>query len=335
MTVKSGATLAGKGTLAGKVTLNSGATLQVGDTLATDKGLTMSGGLTIQSNVKLVLNEAMQEATHYNNDKIQVFIGTVTGTFTEIIPATPGEGQTWDTSALYTDGILTVVGGEERPEEPEDPEPESDTQKVCIAWGNCIRTGGDSSCTELVGNEADPSNNIGYSMHYTTVTNKYYTKGSKMTYEFDGVQRTGITLSNGAQNTIVIPEGHKVTKITFWSIVGTNSSNRTSYWKEVAGKTYTESDGQILDLTKTNTAPNKAEFILDNVQNELTFTNAGEQQSVGIVLEYHTGGSDADAITNVQSVKMADTDAIYNLSGQKVDSNYRGIVIKNGKKYLY
>lgn len=335
VTVKSGATLAGKGTLAGKVTLNSGATLQVGDTLATDKGLTMSGGLTIQSNVKLVLNEAMQEATHYNNDKIQVFIGTVTGTFAEIIPATPGEGQTWDTSALYTDGILTVVGGEERPEEPEDPEPESDTQKVCIAWGNCTRTGGDSSCTELVGNEADPSNNIGYSMHYTTVTNKYYSKGEKMTYDFDGTQRTGIKLSNGAQNTIVIPDGHKVTKITFWSVVGTNINNRTSYWKEVAGQTYTEADGQIFDLTKTATAPNKAEFVLNNVQKELTFTNTGEQQSVIIVLEYHTGGSDADAITNVQSVKMADTDAIYNLSGQKVDSNYRGIVIKNGKKYLY
>lgn len=339
VTVKSGATLAGKGTLAGKVTLNSGATLQVGDTLATDKGLTMSGGLTIQSNVKLVLNEAMQEATHYNNDKIQVFIGTVTGTFAEIIPATPGEGQTWDTSALYTDGILTVVGGEERPEEPEDPdpveEPESETQKVCIAWGNCIRTGGDSSCTELVGNEADPSNNIGYSMHYTTVTNKYYSKGEKMTYDFDGTQRTGIKLSNGAQNTIVIPDGHKVTKITFWSVVGTNINNRTSYWKEVAGQTYTEADGQIFDLTKTASDPNKAEFVLNNVQKELTFTNTGEQQSVIIVLEYHTGGSDADAITNVQSVKMADTDAIYNLSGQKVDSNYRGIVIKNGKKYLY
>ena len=338
VTVKSGAKLAGKGTLAGKVTLYSGATLQVGDTLATDKGLTMSGGLTIQSNVKLVLNEAMQEATFYNGDEIQAFTGTATGTFAEIIPATPGEGQTWDTSALYTNGILKVVGGEEKPEEPViDPveEPESETQKVCIAWGNCTRTGGDNSCTQLVGNEASPSNNIGYSMKYTTVTDKYYSKGSKMTYEFDNVQRTGIKLSNGAQNTIVIPDGHKVTKITFWSIVGTNSNNRTSYWKEVAGQTYTEADGQIFDLTKTASAPNKAEFVLNNVQKELTFTNTGEQQSVVIVLEYHTGGSDADAITNVQSVKVADSDAIYNLSGQKVDSNYRGIVIKNGKKYLY
>jgi autotransporter-associated beta strand protein len=336
VTVKSGATLAGKGTLAGKVTLYSGATLQVGDTLATDKGLTMSSGLTIQSNVKLVLNEAMQDSTFYNGDEIQAFTGTATGTFAEIIPATPGEGQTWDTSALYTNGILKVVGGEEKPQEPEepkDPEPESETQKVCIAWGNCTRTGGDSSCTQLVGNEASPSNNKGYSMHYTTVTDKYYSKGEKMTYDFDGTQRTGIKLSNGAQNTIVIPEGHKVTKITFWSIAGNNSSNRTSYWKEVAGQTYTEADGQILDLNKAASAPNKAEFVLNNVQNELTFTNTGEQQSVVIVLEYHTGG--ADGVENVTADVESKSDAIYNLAGQKVDSNYRGIVIKNGKKYLY
>ena len=68
-------------------------------------------------------------------------------------------------------------------------------------------------------------------MKYTTVTDKYYSKGSKMTYDFDGIQRTGITLSNGAQNTIGLPEGAKATKITFWSIVGNNASSRTSYWK--------------------------------------------------------------------------------------------------------
>jgi hypothetical protein len=174
---------------------------------------------------------------------------------------------------------------------PDDPDPQDDgvTKKVCIAWGNCIRTGGDDACTELVGNEEAPSNNKGFSMHYTTATDKTYAKGEKMTYEFDGVQRTGIKLSNGAQNTIILPAGYKVTKVTFWSVTANNVSSRTSYWKEVAGKTYTEADGQLLSHTATATAPNKAEFVLDDVQNELTFTNSGEQQSIVIVLEYHTG----------------------------------------------
>jgi hypothetical protein len=30
----------------------------------------------------------------------------------------------------------------------------------------------------------------------------------------------------------------------------------------------------------------------------------------------------------------ADDDTMYNLAGQEVDENYKGIVIKNGKKYF-
>ena len=41
----------------------------------------------------------------------------------------------------------------------------------------------------------------------------------------------------------------------------------------------------------------------------------------------------ATGIQNVQ-VKKAANDAIYNLAGQKVNASYKGIVIKNGKKYL-
>ena len=332
VTVAANATLAGKGSLAAAVTVNG--TLQVGDTLATDKGLTFNGGLKLGSAAVLQLNETMSEMTYYNGDEITAFTGSVTGTFAKILPETPGEGQTWDTSALYTDGILKVVGGEEKPVEPTpDPEPQSETKKVCLAWGNMSRTGGDSACTELVGTEASPSNNIGYSMKYTTVTGKYYAKGEKMTYDFDGVQRTGIKLSNGAQNSIFLPEGHKVTKITIWSVVGTNASSRTSYWKEVAGKTFTEADGQILDLTKTAAAPNKAEFVLDNVQKELTFTNTGEQQSVVIVMEYHTGG---DA-TGVETVTMGETLRIeyFTLSGERVGTPGKGLYLmriyqKNG-----
>ena len=324
VTVSSGATLAGKGILTAAVTVNG--TLQIGDTLATDKGLTFNGGLKLGSSAKLQLNDAMVEATHYNGDEIQAFSGTVTGTFAEILPATPGEGQTWDTSELYTNGILKVVGGEEKPSiGPNPDEPAGETQKCCLAWGNMSRSPNDSQCTSLEGVEASPSNNIGFSMKYTTATDKTFSKGSKMTYDFDGTQRTGIKLSNGAQTTIGLPEGAKVTKITFWSVVGTNSSSRTSYWKEVAGKTYTETDGQILDLSATTSAPNKAEFTLDNIERELTFTNAGEQQSIIIVMEFHYGGS--TGISTFTSVGTPLNVEYYTLKGARVTTLGSGLYI--------
>ena len=333
VTVATGATLAGKGTLAAAVTVNG--TLQVGDAGASDKGLTLSGGLKLGSNAVLKLNDAMQDQTFTNGQTIQAFSGNVaSGTFKQILPAIPGEGQTWDTSELYTKGVLKVVGGSAVPEDP-DPtpdEPQSVTKKVCIAWGNCIRTGGDDACTELVGNEDAPSNNKGFSMHYTTATDKTYAKGEKMTYEFDGVQRTGIKVSNGAQNTIILPADYKVTKVTFWSVTANNVSSRTSYWKEVAGKTYTEADGQLLSHTATATAPNKAEFVLDDVQNELTFTNSGEQQSIVIVLEYHTGDApttDPDPTPDGISSLRADGGRVeyFTPSGERVTSPGKGLYI--------
>ena len=46
---------------------------------------------------------------------------------------------------------------------------------------------------------------------------------------------------------------------------------------------------------------------------------------------YKTSGSDG-----IQNVVKAENEnaAVYNLAGQKVDANYRGIVVKNGKKFM-
>ena len=109
ITVRSGAVLAGKGTLTGAVTLQNGATLQVGDTLANDKGLTLKGGLKIQTGAILQLNDKMAALSRTAGSTLRVFVGTATGTFSEIIPATPGEGLHWDTSELYTKGLLKVA----------------------------------------------------------------------------------------------------------------------------------------------------------------------------------------------------------------------------------
>ena len=306
VTVAKGAVLAGKGTLAGAVTING--TLQVGDTLATDKGLTFGGKLTLGNGAILQLNEAMQGKAYTAGQTIQAFTGTATGTFAEIIPATPGEGQTWDVSELYSKGVLKVAGENQTPDDPtpddptpvdptpDDPGEAGPTIRACIAWGNCAREPSDAACTKLVGREAAPSNNVGLSMEYTTATDKTYSSAGtpKFNYEFDDVSaaggRTAIVVSNGAQNSITLPENGRATKLIIYSVTSNNTSNRTSYWKEVAGKAYTESTTTVLSHSATRTNPNKAEFVLDNVPSPVTFTNAGEQQAIILVIEYHIGG---------------------------------------------
>ena len=55
---------------------------------------------------------------------------------------------------------------------------------------------------------------------------------------------------------------------------------------------------------------------------------ASEAKALGV-----TFGDDATVIENIE-VTATGNSAVYNLSGQKVDGNYKGIIIKNGKKYL-
>ena len=39
--------------------------------------------------------------------------------------------------------------------------------------------------------------------------------------------------------------------------------------------------------------------------------------------------------TSVKKVELsANESAIYNLAGQKVDASYKGVIIKNGKKFI-
>ena len=111
VTVRQDATLAGTGSLAGVVTIQSGGILQVGDTLATDRGLTFSSGLKLNNGAILRLNDTMTNHSFQSGNGIQAFSGSVSGTFSEIQPATPGEGLIWDTSELYTKGLLKVASG--------------------------------------------------------------------------------------------------------------------------------------------------------------------------------------------------------------------------------
>ena len=338
VTVASGATLAGKGTLAGKVTLNG--MLMVGDTLATDKGLTFSGGLNLGTAAILKLNEAMEEKTFYNAEEITVFTGTVTGTFAQILPATPGEGQTWDTTELYTKGILKVVGGDEKPIDPTpDPQPAGETKTALLAWGNMYTQSYDNSGVQNMMKGAENDEAQGFSIVCTGNLTKAYTSGGnspKMSIPYKGetLLRTPIKLSNGAQNTVFMPEGAKATKVILYSVTGTNASSRTSYWKEVAGVEYTETTTTILDLDASRDNPNAVSFSLNSVADKFTFTNTGEQQCVIVYIEYHFGGDESgiSTITEGSPVRIE----YFMLSGKPVSTPTKGlylqrVTMQNGK----
>ena len=338
VTVASDATLAGKGTLAGKVTLNG--MLMVGDTLATDKGLTFSGGLNLGTAAILKLNEAMEEKTFYNAEEITVFTGTVTGTFAQILPATPGEGQTWDTTELYTKGILKVVGGDEKPIDPTpDPQPAGETKTALLAWGNMYTQSYDNSGVQNMMKGAENDEAQGFSIVCTGNLTKAYTSGGnspKMSIPYKGetLLRTPIKLSNGAQNTVFMPEGAKATKVILYSVTGTNASSRTSYWKEVAGVEYTETTTTILDLDASRDNPNAVSFSLNSVADKFTFTNTGEQQCVIVYIEYHFGGDESgiSTITEGSPVRIE----YFMLSGKPVSIPTKGlylqrVTMQNGK----
>ncbi|MBQ0075314.1 MAG: autotransporter-associated beta strand repeat-containing protein [Prevotella sp.] len=337
VTVSSGATLKGEGTISQAVTLNAGATLEAGDTLVNGKGITFASTLSIGANCavnipltskkcntitlnnKLTIGEGVSlsfdskyeglDRAPYDKTEYQIFnlgaTASITGEFSDIETTVLEEGQSWDTTDLYTKGILRVVGGEQKPQDDpqddpiDDPDPVGPTMKVSLAFGNMTNKSYDGSGTlnMLEGNENKTTNGVlndnrGFKWVCTGNLTKALSKGAKMTYDFDGTQRTNVKISNGAQQTIFLPEDPELgkaraTKIEFWSTVGTNSQNRTSYWREVCGVEYTSSPTNIISLVSGEVTC--VTFDLPNVE-QITFTNAGEQQQVIVNIEYHYGG---------------------------------------------
>ena len=372
VTVRTGATLAGTGALAAAVTINTGATLQAGDTIVNERGLTFNGTLKLNGTATLVvpadrtksntitvkgattiattatLRIDFDEAP-YDKTEYQVFSisgGTITGTFKEIVPATPGEGQTWDTTELYSKGVLKVVGGEKNPDDQGqvEPQPVGETETALLAWGNMYAKSYDNSSVNNMMVGADNDEAQGFSLVCIGNLAKAYSSGGnnpkmKIPYKGEILERTPIKCSNGAQNAIMLPEGAKATKLTIYSVRSdATTTTRTSYWKEVAGKTFTEATATLIDLDATRDNPNAISFTLDNVEQQVTFTNTGEQQCVILYLEYHYGGDakkgdvngdgtvDVADIATIISVMAATTNPQSGTAPNPADVNGDGIV---------
>lgn len=110
---------------------------------------------------------------------------------------------------------------------------------------------------------------------------------------------------------------------------------KNNSWSGFVGKVYGEENGKVasFDPNDEYTAiPFKFENTTSNkVSRQINFTPLTADGQPG-TLEYTTNGigTGIDAVTVVK----ADDKAVYNVFGQRVDENYKGIVIKNGKKFI-
>lgn len=155
------------------------------------------------------------------------------------------------------------------------------TKTIWMGWGSF-----DNNTTNVMtGKEGDEAEGIVLAI--TGNTEKYWSSGSDKIKE-----KTTIKLSNGAQNTMTLPEGMKATRVTFYSFINTDP-NRTSYWAEFNGTSTSSEDNPIVpipmgawsNVSDRLTNPDVRVFPLDGETSSFTFTNIGEQLCFIVALD--------------------------------------------------
>ena len=346
VTVAADAMLAGQGSIAGAVTVNGtiqagdailGKTLTLKSTLRVNKTgvvsipatatkgntIAVTGNITLAEGATLMIADGTLGEAPADGMTYQVFkcSGTITGTFAEIQPAAPGENQSWDTTELYTTGVLKVKGGSEQPEDPDpQPQPVTETKTALITWGNVTASSYEGTTVNnmVTGNDGDDAE--GFYMVLTGNLEKTYSAGSKikLTYNDEAIERTTIKTSNGAENTIYLPEGAKATKLTIWSYTNKSETDRTNYWASVGGVDYTPETTTVLGVNNAAN-PDCVSFDLNNL-NTITFKNAGYQQCVVLIVEYHYGDDGVKGDVNGDSkVDVADIASIITVMAGATD----------------
>lgn len=130
----------------------------------------------------------------------------------------------------------------------------------------------------------------GYKIAITGNESKKISNGNAIT--INGAEYTTMKVSNGAQNTLYMPEGKTATKLTFYSYVNkAEPTDRTPYWKEVDGVSYDETtSGGPMTSFQNYAEPDVRSFTLAAPKSTVTFTNTGEQLCYVLVIDVQDGG---------------------------------------------
>ena len=379
MTVADGATLKGKGSITGKVTVYGGGTLCPGDDAVDGSKLTTNGGLALKSGSKLIIPVAEGEdgalilngisvsgaisidegasleidlsrlSGHQfkRGDALPIIkdaanITSGAGSFT-IYPATPGEGLEWETSTLFTDGMLRVKKEGE------------------IFEGGGITTQHYEATLDHTASVQGGSNEAG---KFIDLESHYYNNWGSTSWAAQAY----------AQFSFNIPAGEEVTKAEFtftancggryddraldicYMPVGTSRISSLADIPELSAKTGTVvaslSDIKRTDVTHTVDATDAVKAMVDANQNYIIFVmsngeaggqiygkgSANYKPTLSITTSY-----DPTGIDTIHDSSAKPRQGIYNLAGQRLSpdalsrqagNGKKSLIIVNGKKVL-
>ena len=209
-----------------------------------------------------------------------------------------------------------------------------------------IMDGGNEGGTMLSGNEEfegggdEPSQSVVYVLDNTTYTasstdgytwnfNNGFSVSNEAGKTYAKESGTGLVKYSAEQFTVNIPEGKKVTKVSFY---GYNKyDDKDSYIAEVNGLEYGETD-YVFPMKNAGQAVYRTHDIdlVSPAEGSMTFTIKGKQCALRISLttELSTGINDI-------TIERKPTGKIYNLQGMEVKEPLApGIYIRDGKKFI-
>ena len=177
------------------------------------------------------------------------------------------------------------------------------------------------------------------------LNNAYYASGVE--YDKGNVMMTELQQTVPA-NTGLFLKGTPGATVSIPVVATGDAISGTNYLKPTTGETISESTGGVYhyvyafttsepsdgndgfyNLGEAVTIPAGKAYV--ETTSEITPKQPASQAKLAVVFANTTGISNAEASDSINST--SDTDKVYNLSGQLVGKGYKGIVIKNGKKY--
>ena len=158
------------------------------------------------------------------------------------------------------------------------------TKTIVLDWNKFDLTNNEKKVSNAVLKGKTGTDAEGYSIELNNNEKNWSILNS---IRIDGIDYLLIKLSNGAENILHMPEGVKASRITFYSVINSTDKNTVCGWQNVNGKQEYKSIpmGALTKYPTSDTEYDVRVYPLDNVTDNISFTNAGLQLGFVIALD--------------------------------------------------